>query len=389
MTTVQKSTFKLEKALKLGAGIYRRSEGVTYEIIEPQALKQHQHIRGGYPERYPVESSFETGPVLLYAVADGVVDVAAGIGLSGNGQVIRESAVTLKLIDRYVTDWAGRSLDDAATFGPGHIIPLATQRTGNFCRWWLDSISKIFLAERSVLVRELGADSTGPAPATFLLPELSSKFQQSSIRALATHLPQARMVPSGQERIRRGNYINAPGLTYGGGQRLGALVRDYGSYLRACFASLIEQRQGPRLLYLSRNESDMRRIVNEDQLLPRLRELGFEIIVASEYEVLDQIGMFGRADLIVGAHGAGLTNIIFSKPGAALVEIFPEGGVHGSAFLRIASHCQMPYYYFVGDCVPNRRTQKNPNNSDIRVDCDSLLALLVEVMADLTPVSPR
>ena len=38
--------------------------------------------------------------------------------------------------------------------------------------------------------------------------------------------------------------------------------------------------------------------------------------------VRDQIDHFAAADAIVGLHGAGLTNLVFAKPGARVLEIF-------------------------------------------------------------------
>ena len=37
----------------------------------------------------------------------------------------------------------------------------------------------------------------------------------------------------------------------------------------------------------------------------------------------EQIATFARAEWIVGPHGAAFTNILFAKPGAYLVELFP------------------------------------------------------------------
>ncbi len=90
----------------------------------------------------------------------------------------------------------------------------------------------------------------------------------------------------------------------------------------------------------------------------------------------EQIEAFRNARIVLAAHGAGLTNILFCRPNTTLIEIFPEGGVHGSAFLRIASQLNFNYYYAVGQRVENRQSKKNPNNSDLILEKSSFLSFV-------------
>jgi hypothetical protein len=50
--------------------------------------------------------------------------------------------------------------------------------------------------------------------------------------------------------------------------------------------------------------------------------------------------------------------------------------VHGSAFVRIASHLNFDYYFVVGQKVENRKTAKNPINADIVLDKASFLSFV-------------
>ena len=69
-------------------------------------------------------------------------------------------------------------------------------------------------------------------------------------------------------------------------------------------------------------------LARADEAWAHARQLGF---------LAEQIEAFRNARIVLSPHGAGLTNILFCRPNTTLIEIFPEGGVHGSAFLRIAS----------------------------------------------------
>jgi capsular polysaccharide biosynthesis protein len=130
------------------------------------------------------------------------------------------------------------------------------------------------------------------------------------------------------------------------------------------------------LLYLSRNEAAMRKILNEDELIEPLKDLGFTIMRASGMPLADQIEAFRQARVVVSAHGAGLTNILFCRPGTKLVEIFPENGVHGSAFTRLSSHLDFDYYFAVGSRVENRHSASNRVNADIVLNKDDFMSFL-------------
>lgn len=96
----------------------------------------------------------------------------------------------------------------------------------------------------------------------------------------------------------------------------------------------------PERIYLSRRKT--RCVENEHQLLPILRELGFEAILMEDHPLLMQWGLLSNARQIVGIHGAGLSALAF-KPAVdssfSLVELFPSGFV---------SHCYRRYCAILG-----------------------------------------
>ncbi|KAJ1279504.1 hypothetical protein BS78_04G161700 [Paspalum vaginatum] len=87
-------------------------------------------------------------------------------------------------------------------------------------------------------------------------------------------------------------------------------------------------RRRPRLLVLSRARS--RRFVNERAMVDMAMSLGFDVRVGDP-EASSDAGKFARlvnsADVMVGVHGAGLTNMVFLPAGAVLVQVVPFGGL--------------------------------------------------------------
>lgn len=76
-----------------------------------------------------------------------------------------------------------------------------------------------------------------------------------------------------------------------------------------------------RKFYVSRAHSQQRRIVNEDQILPIIQRYGFETVFAERLSFMEQVSLFSQAKIILGAHGAGLTNMLHAEPGATILEI--------------------------------------------------------------------
>lgn len=93
-----------------------------------------------------------------------------------------------------------------------------------------------------------------------------------------------------------------------------------------------------RLLFVSRRDNGRRRVVNEDELFDAVAPLGFERVVPGNMTVAAQIAAFASARVIVAAHGAGLTNMIFTPPGAVIVELTSTAIEHMDLF-RMLSQC--------------------------------------------------
>nr|AAP49177.1 HGA6 [Hordeum vulgare subsp. vulgare] len=84
----------------------------------------------------------------------------------------------------------------------------------------------------------------------------------------------------------------------------------------------------PRLLIIARHRT--RILLNLGDMMRVAEEAGFEAAV-SELDVGDPISRVGAeinsADVLVGVHGAGLTNMMSLAPGATMVQVVPWGGL--------------------------------------------------------------
>lgn len=104
--------------------------------------------------------------------------------------------------------------------------------------------------------------------------------------------------------------------------------------------------QGKKRLFISRCDARVRNIINEEVFYHRLRKLGFDKIIPGQMDHSAQVKLFSEAEIVVGAHGAGLSNIIFMPPGGKVFELFGRGYVKAT-YLWLARLAHQDYFYHI------------------------------------------
>jgi capsular polysaccharide biosynthesis protein len=131
-----------------------------------------------------------------------------------------------------------------------------------------------------------------------------------------------------------------------------------------------------RRIYITRRHARYRRIVNESELEPVLREFGFETHELEGYSVRDQVALFAQAELVVSAHGAGFANMLFSPPGLKVVDIF-ERSLFNKCFWSMTNALGHDYWPVVGDTVVSGRSYAG----DIHLSVPALREIVGEALA--------
>ena len=73
----------------------------------------------------------------------------------------------------------------------------------------------------------------------------------------------------------------------------------------------------------SRNVHEKRRMLNEIALERALQKQGYLIVYPEDLSIVEQASLFARADCIISATGAQITNAIFCRPNTKIVELCP------------------------------------------------------------------
>ncbi len=107
-----------------------------------------------------------------------------------------------------------------------------------------------------------------------------------------------------------------------------ALLSELGQFIAADAAF----EETPKRIYVSRNDARLRRVLNEDAILPELEARGFKRVILAGMPISRQAGLFLNAEAVVAPHGAGLAHIAWCKPGTKIMEFFPNpDGPRGNA----------------------------------------------------------
>ncbi|WP_349358016.1 glycosyltransferase family 61 protein [Stappia sp.] len=100
-------------------------------------------------------------------------------------------------------------------------------------------------------------------------------------------------------------------------------------------------------LYLDRGEAKLRRLTDAAEVRGGLERAGFRSFVAHAGNFPEQVAAFHGAEEIVAVHGAGLTNLLFCRPGTRVIEVFPENFIK-STYFWLARQLELDYRYVIG-----------------------------------------
>jgi hypothetical protein len=137
-------------------------------------------------------------------------------------------------------------------------------------------------------------------------------------------------------------------------------------------------RPSHRRLFVVRS-GGRRNVSNEAELRAGLRDLGFEIYDPIEHP--KSRADFAEAQFVVGAHGAGLTDIVFCPPGAALLELMPSDHML-PYYCTLAQAALLKYGCVLGLSAGRRRKKSwGPSPFDFSVDVEVVRAAIATMSA--------
>jgi capsular polysaccharide biosynthesis protein len=125
-------------------------------------------------------------------------------------------------------------------------------------------------------------------------------------------------------------------------------------------------------VYISRQNAGRRKVVNMDEVSEVLDDFGFQIYDPGRLSFEDQIQIFSQAEIVVGPHGGGLMNMIFSDT-SIIVELFANAEPRHHQFV-LANLMDLDYEYL--ECETIDVSHDVQGHKDLMVDADDLRIIL-------------
>jgi hypothetical protein len=158
------------------------------------------------------------------------------------------------------------------------------------------------------------------------------------------------------------------------------LMTDYIGYVRTKLKQFPEEK--PTRLFISRERAGRKRLLNEACLYPLLEAYGFKIVHFEAMSWIEQVKLCWNAEIILGSHGAGLTNLIYTKPQTPLIELISDLKIALPGYSRLSAVLKYPYFTLSSPFIPAPDFDpKHPvhANANFNVNPDALESLFKEI----------
>ncbi|WP_167350811.1 glycosyltransferase family 61 protein [Methylobacterium variabile] len=241
----------------------------------------------------------------------------------------------------------------------GSALNAALGISGNYYHWMIFFIARMGL---------LAASEPARKNYTILLPDYLDPVQRQSAEVVAAHygIPIA--------RICDGTVVEVDELLFPY-QRYSFGVDPHPAIM-ATFAIIKRELSdakagGAAKIYITRADSNFRKLDNEAEVEKFLTDRGFQIVRFTGLSLSQQIAIMANARFIVAPHGAGLTNIVFANPGARLLELHSPNHI-AWCMKNLATLTDVEYGFVMGQATDGDR---------YRVDMDEVRAAVSDMGA--------
>ena len=208
-----------------------------------------------------------------------------------------------------------RSLLQKKIFGNVLSLTQGFSAINNYGHWMLDILPKLCIAEKFKNLNSFDA---------IYLPNINHSFQKDTLKYFK--ISNKKLIDGKNIKHIYADKFTIPQHPYWKLNKhqfaTANIDREMIKILRSKFLNTIKK-HNKKKIFIDRSDSVFphSQIENYHEVIKVLKYYKFEIIKLSNIPFKDQISYFYNAKIVVGAHGAGLSNVIFCNPRTKLVEI--------------------------------------------------------------------
>ena len=248
------------------------------------------------------------------------------------------------------------------TVGSNEVVGLAhgPWSVGNYYHWMIDTLPRLLFLQRHYPDCRLLVPDPLPASARQTVAIFGFKHLLPLTQGTVVKLPQ----------------LAVPDYAACSGYQDAAVIQPVRETVLRALGLSGERPADGRRIYVSRSRQPIRRLLNEAAIGPLLREYGFETVFFEDLTFEEQVRLLHGTSVLVGVHGANLTNMLFMAPHATVVELMNvDPNAFNSCYYHLAFALKLDYYNV--PCYAQERTPANANsNSHVTVEVEALRQVL-------------
>jgi hypothetical protein len=345
-------------------------DAASHEVIE---LEQSVPLDSGFdvtfgdtlPPRLqdPFVRQVHTGARRIYRMHDVTLDVSLMLLLRGRSRITETRYLVTD--DEYAATLV-KPLPLALVDPTRHFLVACNRGAENYYHWMIQSLPAIDLSLRR-----------RPHPKSTLILRPLQPWQEDTLSLLGWQ-----DVPRQMLRMTDTYFVSsAEYCDFLGGEAPQSVSRAAMETYRRLSEAVPRPRGTAQEIYVARTDAANRVMENEAELISLLERQGVRIIVPGQLSFAQQVAAFRGARLVIGAHGAGMSNVVFCERGACVYELLPRHYLN-PVFNRLAQAAELNYWVDMFDSHPS---EGRLHALTWRVDLDVVLARLDAIRAQIAP----
>jgi len=216
----------------------------------------------------------------------------------------------------------------------------------NYFHWFFDSLPKYFFYKKFYKFKKNDY---------FIVPNLKHNYQIESLKILKIK----NIINAYDEKHIRTNKLITMNFKHTINHPLW-LINDLKKAFKINRFNLIKKQT--KLFILREGINNLARgIENKEDLIHFLRSKNFLIINPSKLTFLNEIKLFNSAKIIIGLYGAALTNIIFCKNNANVIEL--RNQYTGDLYKNITKKAKLNYYSLISKRIISNNVKRTWDGS--------------------------
>jgi hypothetical protein len=307
----------------------------------------------------------------VFEVANAELIGPAAVGFDQDGSLISETVPTIKNLEKYLPTRTliSKKLPSFGTLQVDTACSLINWWHTNYYHWFMQSLIKLEGLEYY-------QEQTGKKP-VLIIPSNLPRWKIESLRLLGYEADDCIQWNMSRIKVER---LVVPSFRHGPN---GIMSATGCRWLRQRIFSNLPDVESKQLsfssrIYISRPKTVGRYLINEDEVLEALTPFGFVAYTLENLSLSDQVKLFSQAEIVVSAHGAGLTNMIFAQ-NLIVIELFGSFGI--PTLFLLAKALGFQYGCLMSD--HNGRNQYSEKFNGIMVDIDKFQAQYNGIMVDV------